>query len=88
MIRLNQHEIRFLLNLPDLPSRLAKTLTQADIRHEGLSEDNADAFRDLCGERLQTHGFGPDYEPTAEGKMLEGLIDRLVAECYSGRTPC
>ncbi len=42
-----------------------------------LDEEIADELRELCGERLQTHGFDDDYAPTDEGRELERLIDVL-----------
>lgn len=77
MIRLSSDEIDFLLGVLALPPRLAENLGRARDLGEQIEEDDADALRDLCGERLQTHGFGPGYEPTEEGKQLERMIDRL-----------
>lgn len=77
MIRLSSDEIDFLLGVLALPPRLVENLGRARDLGEQIEEDDADALRDLCGERLQTHGFGPGYEPTEEGKQLERMIDRL-----------
>jgi len=43
-----------------------------------LSDDDADAIRDACGEHLQRVGFDADYGPTREGRMLEELVDLLL----------
>ena len=77
MIRLSHDEIDFLLGVLAVPLRLLEALERARALGGHLEEDDADALRDLCGERLQTHGFGPGYEPTEEGKQLERMIDRL-----------
>jgi hypothetical protein len=77
VIRLSSDEIDFLLGVLALPPRLLETLERARALGGRVEDDEADALRDLCGERLQTHGFGPTYEPTEEGKQLERMIDRL-----------
>jgi len=77
MIRLSRGEVDFLLRVLELPQSLLETLKQVQIEGGSLGGDAADALRDLCGERLQTHGFGPDYQSTEEGKKLEKMIDRL-----------
>lgn len=77
MKRLKPDEIVFLLTTLDLPNRLRTALEQARDGSGLISDDEADMLRDLCGDRLQTHGFGPDYEPTPEGVALERMIDRL-----------
>ncbi len=77
MIRLSCEETDFLLKVLELPQSLLENLEQIQNEGGSLGDDDADALRDLCGERLQTHGFGPDYRPTEEGKKLEKMIDRL-----------
>jgi hypothetical protein len=42
-----------------------------------ISEEQANEIRDLCGEQLQMAGFDEKYELTAEGKILECLIDKF-----------
>jgi hypothetical protein len=77
MIRLSSDEIAFLLDVLALPPALLERLELARAKGGLLGDDDADVLRDLCGERLQTHGFGPAYEATEEGKRLERMIDRL-----------
>ena len=77
MIRLSSDEIDFLMYVLELPPSLLESLERARRLGGRVQDDDADALRDLCGERLQTHGFGPTYEPTEEGKQLERMIDRL-----------
>jgi hypothetical protein len=42
-----------------------------------LSEDDANTFRDVCGEHLPLVGFDDDYNPNAKGLVLENLIDKF-----------
>jgi hypothetical protein len=42
-----------------------------------ISEEQADELRDLCGEQLQVAGFDENYELTAEGRILESLVDKF-----------
>jgi hypothetical protein len=35
----------------------------------------AEEFRSAFSDQLAKVGFGPDYEPTSEGRVLEELID-------------
>ena len=58
----------------DLRERL-ESLISAE--NKAISDDIADELRDLCAERLDTHGFDENYNPTEEGKKLEALIDKL-----------
>lgn len=42
-----------------------------------IDDDSADEIRDLCEEQLQVAGFDEIYELTAEGEILESLIDKF-----------
>jgi hypothetical protein len=42
-----------------------------------VSAATAEEFREAFTERLAKVGFDESYEPTAEGKLLEDLIDRF-----------
>ena len=77
MIRVADQDIDFMLKALPLPDGLSERLRLVRAGRGELTADDADRLRDLCGERLQTHGFGPDYEPPEEGRRLEPLIDRL-----------
>lgn len=78
MIRLSKSEVDLLLAVVRLPSALRQRLRSARANDGIVSDDDAVVLQDLCGTRLQTHGFGPDYEPTAEGSKLEAIIDKLA----------
>lgn len=78
MITLTLQEIQFMLTVltltVDLRERLEILLS---VENKAISDDIADELRDLCTERLDTHGFDENYNPTDEGKKLEVLIDKL-----------
>ena len=80
MIHLSESEIDFLLVVVDPPSALRQRLMAARAKDGVVSEDDAATLQCLCGARFQTHGLGPDYEPTLEGRKLEALIDKLAGE--------
>jgi hypothetical protein len=42
-----------------------------------LSEREADDLRERVVDQLTVSGFDQDYEPTADGRILEDLIDKL-----------
>lgn len=66
-----------MLEVLNLPDDLRRRLEEARSGGTTLTLEDLDVLRDLCGERLQTHGFKSDYEPTEEGRRLERLIDEL-----------
>jgi len=78
MITLTLQEVQFMLTVltltVDLRERLEILLS---VENKAISDDIADELRDLCTERLDTHGFDENYNPTDEGKKLEALIDKL-----------
>lgn len=78
MICLTINDIELMtLNL-DLPYDLRMLLEKLkDVQDRTISDDVADELRDLCTEKLDTHGFNVNYEPTELGKKLEELIDKL-----------
>ena len=81
-IELSGREIMYLKSTSFLPPELAQIIhtslpLHGDKHVVTLSQDVAERFRDEFTNRLAKVGFDPDYEPTSEGKMLEGLIDRF-----------
>ena len=78
MILLTSQEIRFMLTVLPLTVDL-RGVIEALVSEPNkiISDDMADELRDMCTERLDTHGFDEDYNPTEEGKILESLIDKL-----------
>ena len=84
-IRLSKLDVTYLASaqfLPDDLSRIVRGAKTADDDARLLEMDRATAerFRDEFTVRLAKVGFGPDYEPTREGKLLEELIDRFGVE--------
>lgn len=77
MIRLSPEDIYYIIKHLALPAHLKSALDQAQQNGGEISDDDADSLRDLCGDRLQTHGFDRNYEPTEEGRSLEALVDKL-----------
>lgn len=84
-VKLSKIEIAYLGNTRFLPEDLAQIVGKAETT-EGeatllrLDRDIAERFRDEFTTRLAKVGFGADYEPTREGKLLEDLIDRFAAK--------
>lgn len=81
-VELSDREVTYLGSTSFLPQELADLILKA--RHGGdnqnviaVTPEIAERFREVFTERLARVGFGPDYEPTSEGKLLEGLIDRF-----------
>jgi hypothetical protein len=78
MIILTLQEIQFMLAVLSLTVDLRERLeTLISVQNKVILDDVADELRDLCTERLDTHGFDENYNPTEEGKKLESLIDKL-----------
>ena len=78
MVKLSTKDIEYLLSLLSTNQGLAKNLREA-AQNESLeiSDELADELRDICCDRLDTHGFDENYDPTTEGVTLENLIDKL-----------
>ena len=78
MIILTHQEIEFMLSTLSLPNNLREALVQLESSSDkSITDEIADELRDLCTDRLDTHGFDANYDPTKEGKQLEVLIDKL-----------
>lgn len=83
-VKLSEIEVAYLANSQFLPEDLAQKVDSAEAVDGGarllkLDRDVAERFRDEFTTRLAKSGFGTDYEPTREGKLLEDLIDRFAA---------
>ncbi len=83
-ITLSKVEAVYLANTRFLPEDLAQMVATAEAvvaeaRLLKLDRATAERFRDEFTTRLAKVGFGPGYEPTREGKLLEDLIDRFAA---------
>ena len=76
MKMITQKDIEFILEHLDIPTSIYSKLKNEKSVYE-LSSDEIDLLHDLCGDRLQTHGFDFSYDLTEEGKILETLIDKL-----------
>ena len=84
-IRLSRLDVAYLANTQFLPDDLTRVVGGAkaaadDARLLVIDHATAERFRDEFTTRLAKVGFGADYEPTREGKLLEDLIDRFDVE--------
>lgn len=84
-VKLAKMEVAYLANSRFLPEDLAEIIRSAELVDDGarllaLHQEVAERFRDEFTTRLAKSGFGTDYEPTREGKLLEDLIDRFAAK--------
>ena len=80
-VELNKNEYNYVCQAHFLNNKYKKLVFSAKKYYNTylitISEDQADAIRDLCGEQLQTVGFNEKYELTQEGKILESLVDKF-----------
>lgn len=84
-IRLSKLDLTYLANAQFLTDDLSLVVSGAsaaedDARLLEIDRATAERFRDEFTARLAKVGFGTDYEPTREGKLLEDLIDRFGVE--------
>lgn len=82
-IKLSKMDLTYLVSTKFLPEDLGQIVATAKtLDDEGrvlrLDQDTAERFRDEFTTRLARVGFDPNYEPTREGQLLEGLIDRFA----------
>jgi len=80
-IMLTTSERTFLLSQMRLPQNFQDSVQEATPSGEKwsleISEDDADAIRDLLTEKLAEIGFDENYSPTKAGVILEDLIDKF-----------
>lgn len=81
MLMLNKNECNYICRSIFFKRKYWKLLSSIE-QEEGqfcmeISEEQADEIRDLCGEQLQIVGFDEKYELTAEGEILESLVDKF-----------
>ena len=80
-VRLSAGQFMYLKNTSFLSEACARTLEGARAVHDyyllSLPHEMAEQFCDCFTDRLAKVGFDARYELTAEGKMLEELIDRF-----------
>lgn len=82
IVQLSKQQWMYLKNSSflDADEELIQALESVNVNNNSnytlhVSSDIAEKFRDAFTERLAKVGFNEQYEPTAEGKMLEQLID-------------
>lgn len=81
-IRLSKRHVEYLRQASFLPKSLAQILEAvesegAEVGVIRVSQEVAEEFRSVFTDQMAKVGFGADYEPTCEGRILEELIDRF-----------
>ena len=66
-----------MLEYLDIPVFINSKLKGGEKTFYELLPEEIDLLHDLCGDRLQIHGFDFNYDLTEEVKILETLIDKL-----------
>ena len=78
IISLTKEEYEFFLNENFLNPHSKNIIKNIDIKYNlVINEDDADAIREECGEKLQLVGFDKNSNPTKKGLILESLIDKF-----------
>lgn len=84
-VDLKEEQFYFLIDSLSKKEALLSFLNKSVLSKDGnkvlieMDEVKADEIRDYCIEKLQESGFDLKYELTAEGKMLEDLIDKFYS---------
>ena len=81
-IRLSRREIHYLINAKFLGPLQIEAVRAAESSNDGsavlrLSRNSAEEFREAFTQELANVGFDENYDLTAEGRILEDLIDRF-----------
>ena len=79
-IRLPRREIHYLINAKFLGPLQIEAVRAAESSSDGsavmrLSRNSAEEFRETFTNELAKVGFDENYDVTAEGRILEDLID-------------
>lgn len=79
-IRLPRREIQYLINAKFLGPLQIEAVRVAESCNDGsavlrLSRNSAEEFREAFTNELAKVGFDENYDVTAEGRILENLID-------------
>lgn len=77
-IRLGPEETTLLLSFAETAALTRSMLVPADTLSGSAVE--CDALRESCADLLLRVGFDESYKPTPQGRLLEGLIDKLFVE--------
>lgn len=77
-VRLSAEEREYLLKSGIATGQLQEALElAADRGYVEVRPELVEVVRAALTDHLARFGFGADYEPTSEGRMMESLIDRL-----------
>ena len=82
IVHLSAREIMYITNSNFLSEPLMQVLISSANKNGesgviSVDRNSAEKLRDAFTDRLAKVGFDKDYDPTAEGRMLEDLIDRF-----------
>lgn len=77
-VALSADQRKYLLERLALPAALGDLIRGASSRAVTLTRAQAKQLMTAVSTRLQVAGFDVAYDPTAEGAMLESIIDRLT----------
>ncbi len=74
--QLKNEQLRYLMEQPDLPSRVRTALgaSPGEVIH---SKDLRDELMEYLGTLLQRKGFDAEWAPTADGRLVEDILDLL-----------
>ena len=91
-LRLYETERQYLLDSGFLSDHLLGVLRSAPAGSGGqvvldVPRDIVEQFRAAFTDRLAEVGFDTAYEPTAEGRILESLIDRFFIRGFGQAAP-
>lgn len=78
-IKFTEAQARYLEQHVQLPSELRAIMGSPVQRTPVLTRDQKNGLLEVLGAELQRRGFDPSYEPTEEGRTLEGIIDTLTS---------
>jgi hypothetical protein len=76
-VRLTAEQIDYLQQQLELPEPLSKMVRAAQSQSVRLTSSEKNAIVEAVSDRLMEVGFDQHHEPTAEGRMLESIIDSL-----------
>jgi hypothetical protein len=81
-IQLSRRQVEYLRQSSFLPASLGQIVEAAAPAEDGarvlrISREVAEEFRSAFTDQLAKVGFGADYGPTSDGRILEELIDRF-----------
>ena len=78
--RLNRHQADYLARRAGLATEVRDALQPGRTATLSLTLVQRDELLELLSTRLQVAGFDTDWDATAEGEMIESIIDVLTVQ--------